>query len=289
VYNIKKGLLKENAFKGIEIFNKQQLLLIEAWEYANGALMTTDGKIIMDKIQTHTFRRDTTMKGDIPFILVSTDENKDFKMYNIITKKMMVNDYGFKNDGNPYYSGQFTEGLLPVRQKGKWGFMDTAGKIKLPAIYESAENFHEGWAVVGKKGKGEDANEYEVYIDKAGKEMSGVKASYLNASEFKEGFAFYHKDYTDPIRYINKVGKEIFKSEGTDFFKHGNFSNGLAAVSNEKGLYGYINTKGELVIPYQYSIPKTQYSTVVSIAFDKYGYAVVEKDGKTTTISKPGK
>jgi len=287
VYNIQKGLLKENAFKGIEIFNKQQLLLIEAWENANGVLMTTDGKIIMDKIQTHTFRRDTTMKGDIPFILVSTNEDKDFKMYNISTKKMMVNDYGFKNNGNPYYSGQFTEGLLPVRQKGKWGFMDTAGKIKLPAIYESAENFHEGLAVVGKKDK--DGETYEVYINKTGKELAGIKASYLNASEFKEGFAFYHKGYSDPIRYINKAGKEIFKSESDDFFDHGDFSNGLAAVPNKEGVYGYINTKGELVIPYQFTIPKTQYSTVNSIAFSKNGKATVMKDGKTITIDKSGK
>jgi hypothetical protein len=54
----------------------------------------------------------------------------------------------------------------------------------------AAENFHEGWAVVGKKEKGEDGQAYEVYINKTGKEMPGIKASYLNASEFTEGFAF---------------------------------------------------------------------------------------------------
>jgi WG containing repeat len=288
VYHLQKGLLKENAFQGIEIFEKQRLLLIENWEHAAGTLMTTDGKVIMDKIQTNTFRRDTTIKADIPFILVSTDVNKDFKMFNLNTRKIMVNEYGFKKEGNPYYSTEFTEGLLPVRQKNKWGYIDTAGKIKLPAIYESAENFHEGLAVVGKKGKGEFADSYEVYINKAGKELPAIKASYLNASKFSEGFAFYKKEgFSETVRYINKTGKEIFISESDKYYEHGDFSNGLAAVPNKEGKYGYINTKGELVIPYQYSISKTQYSSVRSIAFNNNGFAYVVKDGKNITISKP--
>lgn len=288
VYNLHTNFLRENIFKGASLFPKQRLLLIEDWEFASGALMTSDGKIIMDKIQTHTFGRDTFLKADIPFILVSTDKNKDFKMYNLKTKKLMINDFGFKEKNDSYYSGQFSEGLLPVIQKGKWGFIDTAGRLKLPAIYESAENFHEGWAIVGRKGKSEDDDSYEVYINKAGKELTGIKADSYKAKEFSEGFAFYQR-YPETIRYINKAGKEIFRSESTSFFDHGSFSNGLAAVPNKEGKYGYINTKGELVIPYLYSIPKTQYTHVSSIAFNKNGFAEVMKDGKIITIDKTGK
>jgi hypothetical protein len=284
VYNIKTGLLKENTTHGVTVFNKQRLLLIDDWKYDSGTLMTTDGKVIMDKIQTHTFMRDTTLKADIPFILVSTDKYKDFKMYNLNTRKIMTNDYQFKNDENPYYSGQFTEGLLPVQQKGKWGFIDTAGKIKLPSIYESAENFYEGWAVVSKR-KDEYSN-YEVYINKAGKEMPGIKAYW--ASNFNEGFAYYQKDYSEPVCYINKSGKVIFKSENSDFWGHGDFSNGLAAVPNKDGKYGYINAKGELVIPYQFSIPdKKQYAFYIK--FDHTGRVQVEKDGKKILIDMTGK
>ena len=294
VYHTQNGLLKDDV-SGISVFEKQKLLLIPEWEYTSGSLMSTDGKIIMDNIQTHEFSRDTSIKGDIPFILVSTDKNKDFKMYNLNTRKIMVNDYGFKSEGNPYYSRQFTEGLLPVRQKGKYGYIDSSGKLKLPALYESAEGFHNGWAVVGKKQKGEDES-YEVYINKAGTEMPGVKAGYLNASDFSEGYAFFQKAYDynkenndESIYYINTAGKVIFKSESYKFFEHGAFSNGMAAVPNKDGKYGYINTKGELVIPYQYFIPKTQYATVNSIAFSKSGYATVVQDGKTITISKTSK
>lgn len=294
IYNIHSGILKENASKGFTIFKRHGLLLNEDWEFASGSLMTTDGKMVMDKIQTHVFYGDPTMKGDVPFILISTDKYKDFKMYNLNTRKLMTNDYQFKNEHNAYYSTDFTEGLLPVKQKGKWGFIDTAGKIKLPAIYENADNFHEGWAVVGKKSKGMEET-YQVYINKTGKELPGIKADYLSASDFREGIAFYKKPYDavkdfsdDAVYYFNNSGKVIFKSEGGDFFMHGNFSNGLAAVPNKEGKYGYINAKGQLVIPYQFSIPKT-YKTVSAIAFDKSGYAIVEKDGKTITIDKTGK
>jgi hypothetical protein len=287
VYHTQNGLLKDDV-TGISVFEKQKLLLIPEWEYASGSLMSTDGKIIMDNIQTHEFNRDTSIKGDIPFILVSTDMNKDFKMYNLNTRKIMVNDYGFKSEGNPYYSGQFTEGLLPVRVKGKYGYIDTAGKIKIAALYENAENFHNGWAAVSKKGKGEYDNGYKVYISKAGKEMPGIKGSSSYASDFSEGFAFYKKEYDEPVHYIDKNGKEIFKSENSDFYKHGDFSNGLAAVPNKEGKFGYINTKGELVIPYQFAIPdKKEYA--LYIKFDDYGQALVEKDGKKIVIDKTGK
>ncbi len=288
VYNTQKGVLVENATKGISFFDKQKLLLIEDWEYASGKLMTLEGKIILDKIQTHKFYGDSTFKGIFPFILFSTNRHEDFKMYNLNTQKIIVNDYGFKDKDNPYYSRDFTEGLLPVQQKGKWGFIDASGKIKLPAIYKSAENFHEGWAVVSKKRKGEYDEDYAIYINKTGKEMIGIKAAYLNASEFNEGIAFYKKvEYGETVRYINKVGKEIFKSENDKYFQHVHFSNGLATVPNKAGKFGYINTKGVLVIPYQFDIPdKKEFPN--AIKFDKKGFALVQKDGRKFIIDTTG-
>ncbi|HUM96847.1 MAG TPA: WG repeat-containing protein [Chitinophagaceae bacterium] len=290
VYNIHKGILKENATKGISIFYKQKLLLIEDWENNSGTLMTTDGKLIMDKIQTHVFVPDTSVKSEIPFILVSTNISNDYKMYDLNTRKFIANDYHFKKVQSTYYSTQFAEGLLPIRKKDKWGYIDISGKLKLPAIYETAENFYDGMAVVGKSDKANDGDSYEVYINKAGQPLSGIKAGYLNAKNFNEGMAFYKKpEFNEPVRYIDKKGKEIFKSESDKFYEHGDFSNGLAAVPNKEGKYGYINSKGKLVIPYLYSIPKTQYASVYTIAFDKNGTARVMKDGKYITIDKSGK
>ncbi len=287
VYNIQKGLLKEKAFNGITLYKKQRLLLIQDWQYTNGALMTTGGKMIAEKIQTHIPYPDGVSLDKANLLLMKKSGEQDFRLYNLNTGKYIAGDFGFKKEGGYFYNNNFSEGLLAARQKNKWGYIDSTGKFKIPALYESVNDFIEGWAVVEK---GTNGNSNMVYINKAGKEMSGIKAAYLNASNFIEGFAHYKKDgFSETIRYIDKTGKEIFKTESDKYFDHGDFSNGLAAVPNKEGNYGYINTKGELVIPYQFSIPKTQYTSVISIAFSQFGYATVMKDGKTITINKLGK
>ncbi len=44
--------------------------------------------------------------------------------------------------------GDFLQGLAPVKQKGKWGFIDTKGKVVLPFQYVRANSFSEGLAAV---------------------------------------------------------------------------------------------------------------------------------------------
>ena len=95
---------------------------------------------------------------------------------------------------------------------------------------------------------------------------------------FEDGVAFVRKG--DETFYIDLQGRRVGKPEEkvdstkltTDYedglfgfkdhegklviprkfhYAH-NFSDGMAIVVNEKGLVGYINTKGELAIPYQY-------------------------------------
>ncbi len=294
IYNTQKGLLKENSSYLIKLFEKQKLLLFEDSRYTSGSLIHMDGKLILDNIQTHIFERDSTLKNDIPFILVRNQQDKDFKMFNINTLKFMPFEYQFKDYVSSYYTDNFNEGLLKVGVKTKYGYIDTSGKLKIPAIYEKARDFHNGLAVVGKKGKTE-YSDYMVYINKLGIELKGIKAASPYASDFSEGYALYqkadspNKGINDKfIYYINTQGKVIFKSESEEYFQHGGFSNGLAAVSNAAGKYGYINTKGVLVIPYQFDMPKEKIYAF-EIKFDKYGYAKVEKDGKAVTIDKTGK
>jgi len=289
IYHTQNGLLKDDI-SGVVFYQKQKLILIPDWQYNSGTLMTGDGKVIADKIQTRIPYIDGVPLEKANLLMMKKTGEKDFRLYNLSIRKYISGDFGFISDDDKYYNNHFSEGLLAARQKDKWGFIDSTGKFKIPALYEGVKDFHEGWAVVEKKTKSEYGSNNMVYINKAGKEMPGIKADYLNASEFNEGFAFYKKEgYSETIRYIDKTGKEIFKSESDKYYEHGDFSNALAAVPNKEGKYGYINTKGELVIPYQFTIPKTQYATVNSIAFSKSGYASVVKDGKTITIDKTGK
>lgn len=291
VYNIHTGLLKENAFNGITIYTKQRLLLIEDWEHSGGTLMTTSGKVLIDKIQTDIPYPANTLLDKASLLLLKKSGEQDFRLYNLNTGKFVGTNLQFVKDKRlGYYDNHYSEGLMAAGQKDKWGFIDSTGKFKIPPIYEEVQDFHEGWAVAGKKGKGEDGDNYMVYINKAGKELPGIKAAYLSASGFTEGIAKYETPSDSDkkgVYYINKTGKAIFKAEKDDYFAQGEFSEGLAAVCNMQGKYGYIDKTGKLVIPYQFSLPKdTRFPHQLLF---KNGKASVIRDGKYITIDKTGK
>ena len=75
--------------------------------------------------------------------------------------------------------------------------------------------------------------------------------------------------------YINKKGKEVIKCKYDSALP---FSEGLAAVC-EDGEWGYINKKGKEVIDFKYDS---------AYPFDKDGFAIVVKDGKYGFINKDG-
>src|SRR5688572_29289637 len=61
---------------------------------------------------------------------------------------------------HPYH-----EGMAAFKQNGKWGYMDTTGKVVIAPIYTNAESFYQGLAKV--------KNWYgtPMFVDKAGREL----------------------------------------------------------------------------------------------------------------------
>lgn len=293
LYNIHSGILKENSTDGIFIYKKQKLVVVIGSGYAGGAVMTTSGKMLVDKVETQTVYDYNDDKENTPFILLNQSNETGFRLFNLNTGKYMQGNYDFGSRAYQY-SNKYSEGMLAAKQNDKWGFIDSTGKLKIPVIYEKAKDFHNGWAVVQKKNAGGSGPSSMVYINKAGKEMPGIKADFLKADDFHEAIAYYIK-YDEPgkntdlsVCYMNTAGKLLYKSVSDDFYKHGKFSNGMAAVPDKEGKYGYINTKGELVIPCQYSIPDGK-DYVGYLEFKTTGQVAVVKDGKKIWIDKTGK
>lgn len=54
---------------------------------------------------------------------------------------------------NSKYVGSFSEGLAYVQKAGKYGFIDTTGKLVIPCEWDDAGKFSEGLASVTKTGK----------------------------------------------------------------------------------------------------------------------------------------
>jgi len=108
-------------------------------------------------------------------------------------------------DGNEvipyiYDSAQsFIDGLALVRQDGKSGFINAAGNIVIPLIYDSAQAFTEDFAVVSKNGM-------FGFIDRRGNTV--IPLTYNDASSFDNGIAAVRSG--NSFSQIDSSGNELF-------------------------------------------------------------------------------
>ena len=80
-------------------------------------------------------------------------ENKDAAIRGFVDKtgKMVISIEYRENYAYAHYF--FSDGLVWLMQNDKYGYADTTGEIVVPYVYDSANNFSEGLAVVQKDGK----------------------------------------------------------------------------------------------------------------------------------------
>lgn len=236
---------------------------------------------------------------------------------------------GFENYGAE------REGVLAVKRKGKFGFINTTGKEVIPCIYDSASyvsmegavelRSHSKWAYFTKAGKKLTEFKYDSiesyshgrakvyvaskgwgYINAAGKEITPLKYTtanyflygvawvinnrhidilnnegktvvstpYTSAGYFDNGntFAGDDKEYT----IYNKNGEVVFKTDKYQSIDRS--SEGLAAVQDRKGKWGYINSSGKEVVPPQYE----------EVWWFRNGFASVKSKLKWGFINKEG-
>lgn len=191
------------------------------------------------------------------------------------------------------------EGLSKVEKRGKVGFVDLAGNIIIPIIYDDASSFSEGLAEVELDNQtafidhqGQTvftlSNDIQVlsdfkegllvikqngkigFMDKTG--SVAIKPSYDNASEFRENLAVVVID--GKWGFIDKTGKIVIKTQYDEAHK---FFGGLAGV-RMGDTWGAINPQGELVIPMIYDF----------IGHFKDNIADAKLDGEWLKIDKQG-
>lgn len=127
----------------------------------------------------------------------------------------------------------FSGGLARVLKAGKTGYVDPAGKLVIPAVYDWGLDFSDGLALV-KKGSS------FIYINKTG------------ASPFKK--AVYVPSPPVPPNLSESVLK-MLKSQEEERLRTLRFSDGLAIVIDSANRsFGYIDVKGNLVIPTRYAV-----------------------------------
>lgn len=169
----------------------------------------------------------------------------------------------------------FSEGLCKVRlgsySEGKFGFINSKGKLVIPCTFELAGQSHDEmiWFKEGDK---------YGFINRKGDVI--VPATYKNVEDFSEGLAVVaipkdaEHSWDKVYGYVNKKG-EVAIPIVYDYAQ--DFHDGLALVKENKK-YGYLDKKGEFAIPANYD-DASEFSE---------GIAFVKKNNKEYAIDTKG-
>ncbi len=220
--------------------------------------------------------------------------------------------------GGEYDDGQsFQHGFAAVKHDGKWGFINLVGYESISCKYAGVQLFHSNWTsavrldktfIINKLGSevnvpyhfvfpySEDLAAVETqkgdfgYMDTLGNLAIPIQSGRKYGGSFSEGLAVV-SDTLPNLSYIDRMGKVLLwygnatqkgGHYGTDLTEmliqevH-TFSEGRAAV-RQNGKWGFINTNGTVVVPFDYD-EVTRFSE---------GVAAVKAQGVWQYINKAG-
>lgn len=223
----------------------------------------------------------------------------------IVTIVLLSGLYVFKGKDNDTANIVNTEvpspSLLPFNENGKWGYMDTNGKVEISPKYDFAGSFKEGLAVVMIDGKYGYINEKdEVIIDIEYGDVGSLEPEVEHSDyDFNNGLVgvyknnkYYMMDNTGEIvtkEYVDTsfASYELFLGSYGDtsefssyaYDKYHSLSEGMSIYkdsTNEK--YGYVDEDGVVVI-------KAQFDWAWEFS---EGLGAVVKDGLLGFVNKDG-
>ncbi len=170
-------------------------------------------------------------------------------------------------DPKVYVVKHFSEGLAPFNDKEKKnGFINTDGKVIIPAQFMSVGYFVDGlaWAKTMDKKIG--------FINKKGEWV--IEPRFDAAKRFDPVSGLARIKLNDKWSYTDKSGELIYMEDSESW---GDFSDGLAKGKKD-GKVGYFNSKSEWVIPPEFEGGRNF----------KNGFVAVKKGGKWGFINQSG-
>lgn len=239
----------------------------------------------------------------IKFTEFKYDEITDLEMLYFLENRYLI----VKNDGkqgviniegkeivppkyenlNIYSDEDFTDGGIVVELNEKYGAFDLEGNELVPlGLYDTIYPQLTNDLLLVKNNNHHSGSYKWGYIDREGNEV--IPFEYSSANSFSEGYATVSAGDVDG--FIDIMGN--FTKLEYDYLGQ-KFSSGLLAVKNyldtgrkdEYGiirdeLWGFVDTKGELVIPLKYD----------NIRNDRYmdGFVIYEVDGKYGFLNADG-
>ncbi len=178
----------------------------------------------------------------------------------------------------------FKNGTAHVYTNNKWGAIDTSGKMIVDPSWSGFGNFSkihnlsESLAPVCTE-------QLWGYVNR--KNEIVISPQFKSATSFYDGVASVQLD-ENKWAIINTKG-EILRE--LPVASSGQFSDGLAIFySKQEGAYGYIDTKGNIVIKPQFIDSLYGYNDFINgyaVQYDKNnGYHIINKNGKSVLSTK---
>jgi len=168
-----------------------------------------------------------------------------------------------------------------VEKDGKWGFIDTLGKVKIPFTMDMVHGFSEGLSAV-KYGRTWG------YINKKGTFV--IKPVFVEANSFHDNHArvtfFEPRDKSTYNGYISRLGGVVILLE---FFENGgDFHDGLVQIRSADlngGAIGFKDTTDKWVIKPHYDGATDFHEGKASIALGKY-WGFIDEENNMTVFPK---
>ena len=208
-------------------------------------------------------------------VLQFSGYNLNFKLYSQNTKSPLAayeiaEEWKIINENNEVIFSRnditevfgFGEGILIAKvkenvdgiNKEKWTAIDLNGKDLFKVDYDEMGVFHDGFAIVTNYINKETGDKIFGFVDKKGKLV--VPMEYMDAIPFSEGYAYVMKDGKRGYLSTKMDNSGSLEMAITLNGKVGyNFSEGLASISNEEYIVGFIDKKGKVVIDYRFDEP----------------------------------
>ncbi|MBP6688102.1 MAG: WG repeat-containing protein [Lacibacter sp.] len=161
------------------------------------------------------------------------------------------------------------EGFGAVLKDGKWGFVDTSGKLVIPLQFENPSQFKQGFATVKKEGK-------MGIINKTGKVLVDFLYDYIG--DYNDGL-FSARDFKSKYGFIDSANNVLIPFD-YDEVNISWFSGGLA-IMKRGNKYGAVDKTNKAVIPFEYD------ELGINDGFEP-GYVVGKKANKIVLVDKTG-
>jgi hypothetical protein len=230
------------------------------WGYAN-----TKGELIIPAQYRKCW--DFSEEGLAP---IYDPEVKQFYFINLKGEKLATEISGYKLiEAFGFGLKGFENGMVPVRQGEKWGYLNTEGKLAIPCKYDDVTPFNGGYAAAKTNGK-------FVILNKMGAETEVGVANVADIKPFSEKLAPF-KTVDGKFGFIDEKGKAVIEAQ---YVSVGYFKGGIAWAKMPDKTVGFLDPKGAWAIKPQFADVK---------GFDpESGLARVKKGETWTYVNKSG-